>query len=404
MTAICTGGGTSSVKPGVQNNIVYLSGGVEALALVPGLEWLTLVAIGGGLLAYSLPQICATDPPGWPTFTTDDKIALLVGALHPGWTAAQAKLSDAIQTAIWYQFCKCDAGTQPTQPTPPTDPGGTQLVGPQQPAATLCGTWLSAPTVCSSDLATSDLFSSVLPPPQPGPPACPAGATMVRFTLKNIVTGIHPDSIDFTYSYFTDLTTQHTPPFTHTLASGGTFVQDFVLPPGVTGFGAICARHTNGSNNSNLAQMQIDVYCGGFPGQPTAPCCPPDGISAAILSQILAQVNLIQRQSVPFAYTPSTTHTGLSGSGVISISGLIGAKVSITTLPASLGRSGTTPLEIFDAGFITFGTADGYPTSIRLEHNPQLMLPARCSAYTDLAYDLHPGVVVTITELLREAS
>jgi len=60
------------------------------------------------------------------------------------------------------------------------------------------------------------------------------------------------------------------------------------------------------------------------------------------------------------------------------------------------------PDEHFDLGFLTFGTPDGYPTSIRIDHNPQLALPARCGAYTDLAYTLHPGVVATITELRRE--
>lgn len=113
-------------------------------------------------------------------------------------------------------------------------------------------------------------------------------------------------------------------------------------------------------------------------------------------------VTLIQRQSVPFAYVPSTAHAGLSGAGTLSISGLLGVKIAVTTLPGAIGRKSTTPEEIFDAGFITFGTPDGYPSSYRLEHHPQLILPARCSAFTQLAYDLHPGVVITITELLRE--
>jgi hypothetical protein len=122
----------------------------------------------------------------------------------------------------------------------------------------------------------------------------------------------------------------------------------------------------------------------------------------AEIDQILGLVTLIQRQSVPFAYVPGTVHTGLSGAGTLSVQGLIGAKVAFTTLPSELGRVGTSPVELFDAGFITWGTADGYAQSEHLEHSPQLSLPARCSAFTSLAYDLHPGVVVTITELVRE--
>jgi len=114
-------------------------------------------------------------------------------------------------------------------------------------------------------------------------------------------------------------------------------------------------------------------------------------------------VTLIQRQSVPFAYVPGAVHTAISGAGAIAVSGLIGALIDVTTLPASYGSRGTSPAEHFDLGFLAWGTTDGYPSSVRLEHDPQLSLPARCSAFTELAYDLSPGVVVTITELHRES-
>jgi len=113
-------------------------------------------------------------------------------------------------------------------------------------------------------------------------------------------------------------------------------------------------------------------------------------------------VTLIQRQAVPFAYVASTAHSGLSGAGSLSISGLLGIKVAVTTLPAQLGSQGTSPAEYFDMGWLTFGTLDGYPQSYRLERSAQILLPNLCSAFTSLDYDLHPGVVVTITELLRE--
>ena len=99
---------------------------------------------------------------------------------------------------------------------------------------------------------------------------------------------------------------------------------------------------------------------------------------------------------------PSTAHTGLSGAGALSISGLLGVKINVSTLPAPIGREGTSPTEYFDMGWITFGTPDGYPQSYRLEREDQLILPARCSAFTELAYDLRPSVVITVTELVRE--
>jgi hypothetical protein len=135
-------------------------------------------------------------------------------------------------------------------------------------------------------------------------------------------------------------------------------------------------------------------------------CCQ---LTTALLEQVLSGVNaavqaitLIQRQAVPFAYVPSTVHTALSGAGALSISGLIGIKIAVTSLPSTLGVEGTSPPKHFDLGYVTFGTIDGFGQAVRLERNPQVILPPRCSAFTDLDYDLAPGVVVTITELRRE--
>jgi hypothetical protein len=161
---------------------------------------------------------------------------------------------------------------------------------------------------------------------------------------------------------------------------------------------------TNPATSTDTYNFTLDLYCA--PAAPTglagAPCCPPDPTLAAQLAQILGMVTLIQRQSVPFGYVPGAVHAGLSGTGSIAIAGILGAKMDITTLPASLGSSFTSPAEHFDVGFITWATPDGYPTSDRIEHQPTLSFPLRAGLYTELFYDLHPGVVVTITELLRE--
>jgi hypothetical protein len=81
---------------------------------------------------------------------------------------------------------------------------------------------------------------------------------------------------------------------------------------------------------------------------------------------------------------------------------LLGVKVALTTDPPSLGIVAGTPDQLFDRGFVSLGTLDGYPTDYAIEHNPTLILPPRCSAFTELGYTLHSGVVATITELVRE--
>jgi len=74
----------------------------------------------------------------------------------------------------------------------------------------------------------------------------------------------------------------------------------------------------------------------------------------------------------------------------------------MTLGPGFLGQEGTSPTEYFDAGFLTWGTPDGWPQSFRLDHDPTLNFPRRAGLFTTLDYDLHPGVTVTITELVRE--
>jgi hypothetical protein len=123
---------------------------------------------------------------------------------------------------------------------------------------------------------------------------------------------------------------------------------------------------------------------------------------AMTTSEDLTLTTLVQRQLAPFAYVPGPVHAGLTGAGAISVAGVVGVKIDITTLPGTLGVEGTSPPKHFDCGFVTFGTIDGFQQAFRVERNPQVLFPDRASVFTDLDYDLAPGVVVTITELVRE--
>jgi hypothetical protein len=91
----------------------------------------------------------------------------------------------------------------------------------------------------------------------------------------------------------------------------------------------------------------------------------------------------------------------LTGSGQFGVQGLLGLIVNLTTLPAWIGNAAGVPPTNFDAGFVTVGTAGGWQRSVRLEHNPTLVLPID-GAETLVGYTLRPGAVATITELVRE--
>jgi len=151
-------------------------------------------------------------------------------------------------------------------------------------------------------------------------------------------------------------------------------------------------------------RSRVDFYCDfAFPGGPISSCgCPPDPIMSAQLQQILNITTLIQRQAAPFGYVVGAAHAGLSGNGTIALSDLIGVQVDVTTLPASYGRATGEPDEFFELGFLTWGTADGYRSSTRLEHAQQVLFPPLAGVFTVLGYTLAPGVVATVTELVRE--
>jgi len=125
-------------------------------------------------------------------------------------------------------------------------------------------------------------------------------------------------------------------------------------------------------------------------------------VNLALLQSVKAAVDLIQKQSTPFAYVPGATHTGLSGDGEISVSGLLGMQAEVTTLPDSVGREDGSPIKLFDVGYITFGSGDGWEDSRRLDKSLRLVFPPYGGLYTKIGYSLRPGVVISITELERE--
>lgn len=391
MTALC-GGGTSGPKPAVAAVVDYSSGLIASILAARGLGWLIPVIPLAGLPPLVLANFCGSDPPALPTFTSAETSAIIGLQFGSDFDSGVSKLKDLILHSLWYDACQCTSGSLTAFPTI-TPPAGTPITLPPLPNATVpCDT--KASTNLTWGPGSGTIFPKITD-------YRAMNVTMFRVTTVNSVfSGTGPaESISFK-QYGTDFTTVlRTDVFA--VSHAQTSVQYF---PALPGTGAFDYQTTwNATTGLTLSQTTVDAFCNGdAPGGVQQPCCPPDLATQASLDLILQTVTLIQRQAVPFGYVPSTVHAGLSGAGVIPIAGLIGAKVAVTTLPTQLGRAGSTPVEYFDMGFLTFGTPDGYPTSYRLERDSQLMLPSRCAAYTDLAYDLHPGVVVTITELLRE--
>lgn len=393
MTVRC-GGNTSSARAGF-SQAQYIGPPAIGAALNNIPTWAAIpIAAAIGSITYDLSILCSTDPPAMPVWTLADVVALAAPIPTPAKAVAAAKLYDMLANYFWPTLCQCNAGVD-VPPAFPAVPAGSPTV---QTTTALVG------TPCRT--VTHQTHAAIAAPATLNwdswfPPAGSAPTIYTAQFTSNFVAPAGTYQVGVSYddgrSNFILLS-----PAVFPIGGGGSIV----LPLPNTYIRNILANVQIVSGGGGVgASVTLDgqYWCNGaLPGLLPQPCCPPDLSTQSQLQAILDLVTLIQREAVPFGYVAGTVHAGLSGAGTLAVSGLIGAKVDVTTVPTQLGRAGSAPLEIFDMGYITWGTPDGYPQSIRLEHNPQLSLPARCGAFTTLDYDLHPGVVVTITELKRE--
>ncbi len=415
MPSPCSGGGPAAPIPGAGTTTVVTAAAIESLFVLLGLE--PLAAVLAPILAgvtFDLTTLCNNDPPADPTLVAADILALMNPVDVLAYATALGRLYQWFKHFYWYYACKCVTGATPAPPTP-SNPGNPVSVNTGLPASTQQGTcWDTRQSMTVAAGVRLNLCNSLLPTTTPititefGPwGTTTTGATLPTGLLSITMFADFPDSSSSGgqqfYLHFYDATGAPVGGYTNLLRTpvdNTEFHTATVTPPG--GAAAWGVFTVNGEAATHTYSLRLTFTCTGGQAFNPAGCCPPDPVLSAQVANILQMVTLLQRQVAPFSYVTSTVHSGLSGAGTIAIQGLLGCKVSVTTLPGHFGVEGTTPAEHFDLGWITFGTADGYPSSFRLEHNPQLLLPARCSAYTDLAYDLAAGVVVTITELVRE--
>lgn len=393
MTGPCSGTGVGVAKPGFAATQFIGPGAIGgALAALAGWEG---AAVGAaiGALTFELATFCPSGPPTPPTFTAADISALLAPwDIIPYGTAA-AKMRDFLGGVFWPLLCDCSGGASVVA-APSTYPtGGLSATTPVVTAVPGCFDFLYTSTSATSGSTNR------------GGPNLPPGLVPTAFVYHCVGTpgtGTTAGIFSWTFEQVDASNTTLSSATVGVATPNGVVDKTVSASPGVASI-RLTQTLATGNYTQAIVGSTITAFCNGvLPGATVQPCCPPDPATQAQLDAILSMVTLIQRQAVPFGYIASTAHSGLTGAGGFDIPALVGVKVNVTTIPSSLGSEGTSPAEYFDLGWITFGTADGFPHSIRIIHATQLELPPRCSAFTHLDYDLHPGVVVTITELERE--
>jgi hypothetical protein len=121
----------------------------------------------------------------------------------------------------------------------------------------------------------------------------------------------------------------------------------------------------------------------------------------ANVSYARRDIQIIQRQGVPFAYIPGPAFTDLSGNGELAVSDILALSVQSTTVPPGLGIISTDPTEYRFLGRLSFGTADGWLRQVMISHNPHLVLPVE-GPVTRIGYSLQAGVVANIQTFVAE--
>lgn len=395
MTAVCQGG-TSGPKP-VNYTITSVdAAGTGLLIDIFGPLWLKVLIPFLVIPPIVLSTFCSSDPPAEPTFTTAESDAVTNLQV---WTAdfksALSKFSDHVLRLFWYQSCECTSGALLPLPPAPVQPAGAIVIaaGPTACGYTgPAGMVASEIFVCLTSQADGFCSADVATP-------LPAGATSITWTQTVTSNGAHPSPGDFYLEFFDSSGAALLNDNAIAVPVDTTTSRTFAIPTGAVSY-ALQAQ--GGGVNSSILRSTATVTCGNT-ALATAGCCPGDPVNAILLARVLDMVTLIQRQAVPFSYIAGTAHAGLINQGALSVQGLIGLKIALTTLPGSYGRQLAEPTYLFDVGWWSVGTADGFIADRRVQSSAQIWLPEGMSAMTLVGYSLSPGVVATITELEREA-
>jgi hypothetical protein len=413
MTSVCPNSGPSQAKPPFAGIFAFTSAAAGALLSNKGLPYAAFFAGFLGLVTYDLSTFCPSDPPADPGMTGADYLALLGVGTPVARQAAILKFEQLVGHYLWWDVCECVTGTaSPVPPAIPAPPGMPQV----NPPVTTTSPGPAGPCWQGSITLRQQLSTDTAPPAYqttafswaPGINGfAPFPCTFVIANFKCNNNGLHPGQCRLEPSMYQqggsfDNGVIVSPALPITLNPGQS--QTITLTPHATNDNGVILMSTawsNQSNADNTVDISAQLFCTSQT-QPLIQCCLPDPNMITMLQDIDQLVTLLQRQDAPFAYILGTAHSILSGHGVLTIQGLLGAKIELTTTPSTIGSESGSPLEIFGAGWIAWGTADGFISREVIHHNPQLSFPAEAGQFTQLGYSLTPGVVATITEITRE--
>lgn len=423
MTALC-GGGTSGPKAGVPEVLSLAASGISLLLERRVGAWAIALGPLVGSIVEEAASFCGADPPADPNMQPSDWAALLAVSDAAAFGTAVGKLRDLVLRAAWYEWCECKTTTTPSPAGTFNPPAG----WPTEPAPTAAPCWSTSHHQVPPNYVNDSspnwqnyhfLGGALLPHVEQlsgtyftGIPAAPTwrvntlGWTKYKLTVEILdPTGTYQAGGGLTFydaagaridssNVVWEMGNATNPANQRVFWSWEADVPATAVSLGIR------AWSTNTSFPKDV-QWTFTAYCAGQTAGYPYSTCGPDLVARAMLDKIWEYVQLIQRQHVPFAYLQGTEHTGLTGNGELAVSGLIGVVVDVTAFPLGMGEADGQPARLFDAGWVTPGTADGWEPSVRITHDA--MYVRLGGEITKIGYTIPAGFAVTIRELVREA-
>ena len=116
---------------------------------------------------------------------------------------------------------------------------------------------------------------------------------------------------------------------------------------------------------------------------------------------IISTIRWLQTQQSPNQWEVRETFPDLEGSGLLTVSGILGLRVTLTELPTAYGQVLANPIQLFDVGTISYGADGATLRTFPIAVHDQIVMGLD-TAITEVRYYLMPGVVATIQSLGRE--
>jgi hypothetical protein len=375
--------------------------------------WLSTFASAVGDIAFDPDEFCQSGQPALPEITASDVLALLSSFTNPLAGAAGLKLRDLVLYYLWYELCQCVGGTT----TPAADPQDEVPIG--------SGPADISPTVCATgDPVVDQEWNHAGSTDEYGPfffvwgPNAVGGHTWEYPTLNVLkarafghkfysASGPHdnPFTVKFTWGNVNLSTVIRQ---TEYEIVGSDWDIEELSPPGAEQ--VRLSWQSVQDNDQDTMSGNIEGFCAGVAGSDRLGCCPPDPNIAVALAQLTAQlelvklqVDLIQRQGVPFGYVPGGFHSDLSGNDVLTFDDpVIGVKIIASAVPDDVGlQTGDEP-ERFTDSWVNFSSGGDRAGRIRITNLPLLLFPPAAGVFDQLSYSLRPGLTISVLELLRE--